>query len=102
VRDGAGEAVPLFASVADSVAVRHAGFKWIIDAKTSAAQVFALATDPRELTNLDGTRPLPADGAKWLAEFHALCPPAAPGATTPGETVDPAVREKLRALGYIE
>ena len=61
----------------------------------AAAQVFELATDPHETNNLDGTRPLPADAARWLAEFHALCPRVAarPGAPGTG-AIDPAVREK--------
>ncbi len=103
IREGGGTAVPLLADVGDTVAARYAGFKWIVDEKTGATQVFALATDPHELRDVAGTRPLPADGAKWLADFRTLCPPAAPGATVPGTgTIDPAVRDKLRALGYIE
>ena len=103
IRDGEGSAVPLLADIGGTVAARDAGLKWIVDGKTGATQVFALATDPHELRDVAGTRPLPADGAKWLADFRALCPPATPGATVPGTgTIDPAVRDKLRALGYIE
>ncbi len=35
-----------------------AGFKWIVDEKTGATQVFALATDPHELRDVAGTRRL--------------------------------------------
>ena len=103
IREGDGTAVPLLADLGDTVAARNDGLKWIIDEKTGATQVFALATDPHELRDVAGTRQLPAEGAKWLADFRALCPPATPGATVPGTgNIDPAVRDKLRALGYIE
>lgn len=95
---------PLFADLGGKVAVRQGGLKWIIDEKTAAAEVFDLGTDPRETKNIFGTRTLPREPAAWLEDFHRLCPPA--GAPSPplggADTVDPAVREKLRALGYVE
>ena len=56
------------------------------------------------MKNLDGARPLPVDAARWLRDFHALCPPAAQGQppALPNGAIDPAVREKLRALGYLD
>ena len=104
IQRGDEKAVPLFADLVGTVAVRHLGFKWIIDEKSGAAQVFELATDPHEMKNLDGARPLPVDAARWLRDFHALCPPAAQGQppALPNGAIDPAVREKLRALGYLD
>jgi arylsulfatase A-like enzyme len=94
---------PLFADLGGKVAVRHAGLKWIIDEKTAAAEVFDLAADPRETKSVVGTRTLPREPAAWLEDFHKICPPAgAPAAPLGGDTVDPTVRQKLRALGYVE
>jgi arylsulfatase A-like enzyme len=100
--DDGSNAPALFADVGDKVAVRHGGLKWIVDEKTGSAEVFDLASDPKETRSVLGTRALPREPAAWLAEFRRLCPRTGPAPPVGGDRIDPAVRDKLRALGYLE
>jgi arylsulfatase A-like enzyme len=96
--------VTLFADLPKRIlAARKPPFKWILNLATGEAMAFDLAADPRELTDIRIRFP-PAMPAEILEEFRAVCSlalPAAEGAPD-GDRLDPVVREKLRALGYLE
>jgi arylsulfatase A-like enzyme len=93
--------IPLFAELTGSIAARDSGWKWIIDREGTHADAFDVAADPAETTNLnpseavsDATRALLTD---FLNRCGGLRVPPAPN----DDQVDPAVREKLKALGYV-
>jgi len=86
------------------VSARTPEIKWIVNHKTGRAQAYDVARDPHEQRNLADR--LSSDGSqKVLADFAELCTPRdlanspPPPATQP---LDPAVREKLKALGYVD
>lgn len=73
-------------------------YKWIFSADGVSAQAFDLLHDPGE--NKDLAASLTGRGEPLLAEFRAACasaqePPRAP-------PLDRSVRDKLRALGYVQ
>jgi len=89
------------------VSARTAELKWIINQKTGRVQAYDTAVDPHEKTNL--APGLPGDTPnRLLGEFRAMCSapglPVRPESGSPAQdgTLDPAVREKLRALGYVD
>jgi hypothetical protein len=84
------------------VAARVGTNKWVIGQKTGRAQVYDLALDPGELVDRSGQ--FPADGGTKLLEgYHQICSILPPPTTPEGdEEIDPAVREKLKALGYTD
>ena len=85
------------------VSARVDDVKWIIGQKTGRAQVYDLASDPRELDDVRAR--FPADGAtKLLAQYRDQICTILPPATAPEgtEEIDPEVREKLKALGYTD
>jgi arylsulfatase A-like enzyme len=81
------------------VAIRSGNLKWIINQQTGASMVFDIVRDPGEMHELSET----TSAVPLLREYEAACaappPPPAPAETEP---VDPAVQEKLKALGYID
>ena len=92
------------------LAARSGRFKWILhEDAPDATEVYDLAHDPGESRNLTGK--LIRD-PKMLADLHRLVcssvpPPQAlpplPGVPAPAApALAPAVRDKLRALGYVE
>jgi hypothetical protein len=92
--------VPLFAEapLQHLVSVRRGPYTWILNDRTGELEV--LARDGGAERGADET--LRAEGVALLREYRALCQ-AAPDAPAPGvDDLDPAVRDKLRALGYVE
>jgi arylsulfatase A-like enzyme len=83
------------------VAIREPdGDKWIIDDARGRVQLFALPSDPHEKQPLAAT--VTADNWKMAhAQADARCtvPPPPEGAAAP--VFGPRVRQKLRALGYV-
>jgi arylsulfatase A-like enzyme len=94
------------------LAARIGPLKWIIHtADPGATEAYDLTRDPEELRNVAGL--LNPDQPGQLAAAHAhecrsvpplqagtAAPPAPAPPAAPG--LDPAVRDKLRALGYVE
>lgn len=83
----------------DLVAARQGPLKWIINTAGGArSSAFNTRIDPNE----DKVVGMPGAGQRLLEDFQRHCaalpPPAARGT---GPTLDPAVTEKLRALGYL-
>jgi len=81
----------------DLLAVRSDGWKLVRDPVTGRTQLFDLAHDPTEHNELSATSP---EGAPLAARLDhwleaAPSPPRADGA-------DSALRQKLRALGYLQ
>jgi hypothetical protein len=64
---------------------------------------FDLRSDPGETHDISARLPAEEPG-RIVAEFERHCAalPEQPGAAAPEPALDPAVREKLRALGYID
>lgn len=81
------------------LAVLRQGRKWVIDLKTRRAECFELGLRGGE----DSRVPLPSEPTveALLARYEPRCTAARSGAPAP-EPLDPAVREKLRALGYAD
>src|SRR5262249_17741467 len=96
--------VSLFAELPapyDQVSVRRGSRKWIVHEKTGEVEAFT-DDDPREEHSVASLGP---EGAALVADYRKTCPGrrAASAATPPLDAVDPSlVREKLRALGYIQ
>ena len=78
-------------------AVIHKGWKLIITPRPEGRrrELFHLAADPREQTNLAESEP------ERLAELERLID-AFWTIDTPDARVDPAMRDALRSLGYID
>jgi len=90
------------------LALRRDGWKLILHLKPEtmeplSAELYDLRTDPGETANLAGSNPpqlVPLQ--KQLLEAATSIRQAAHGETAPRAEMDEAVRERLRALGYIE
>ena len=84
------------------LAAKTAQRKWIIDTSARSAQVYDLRADPGETLDL-GHDVSSESGGRLLDGFRLLCS-ATPGrAPVAGPApLDPAVREKLKALGYAD
>jgi hypothetical protein len=80
--------------VAHEIVARAADRKWWIDRSLHSARSVDLTSDPAE------AQPQPASLGFLLAAWEAQC--RAPEARAFGVQADPAVAEKLRALGYVE
>jgi hypothetical protein len=78
------------------LSVRRGPHTWILNEKTAEMETF---TD-------DGANGGPGEataGAALLREYRARCRAASAESGPPAiDSLDPAVREKLRALGYVE
>jgi arylsulfatase A-like enzyme len=83
------------------ISVRSATRKWIIDDATGRPSTFDFIADPYETKNQPGTTP--AEVADLLHAYRTACRMLpAPPAPVADEEMDPAVREKSRALGYLD
>jgi arylsulfatase A-like enzyme len=84
-------------SPAELVAVRAAGWKLVHAPARDLVELFDLARDPGERTNRHRVAPEEPRLLEALARWQATAPPppAAAGA-------DPGLRDKLRALGYVQ
>jgi arylsulfatase A-like enzyme len=93
---------PLYASlnITQQISVREPPFKWIMSRGTGQVRRFDLHSDPGEQHDL-GPPPTGVDPA-LLARYDEAC--SMLPKNEPGEqpTLAPAVREKLKALGYVE
>ena len=94
-------ASPLYAllPLRNEIAVRKPPYKWIISERTGEFRVFDLGEDPLELHDVSG-KVDPRTAAELLAGYRATC--TTPPPPSRGDVVDPAVLEKLRALGYVD
>jgi choline-sulfatase len=82
---------------AELVSVRAGGWKLIQAPAIGVTEVYDLREDPGERRNLAGAAPEGNRLAALVAEWQHAIPPPPPVA---GE--DPRLREKLRALGYVD
>ncbi len=73
-------------------------FKAILEPATDARWLFNLAVDPREETNLAGSRA--SDFYEFMADLQGLLDAEAAG-TMNRAPIDPTVLEALKSLGYI-
>lgn len=92
---------PLYASLVLSrqVAIREPPMKWIIEQATGRVHSYAL-TDAGETHDLGP--PSPETGPALLAKYRQACDKLPPASVAAPPTLDPAVRDKLKALGYVE
>ena len=100
LRGGRLDRATLFADLPEKhlVAVRNGQSKWIIDETNGHANVFVPVVDPHERapTKKDASLQVP----QLLAKYRAACAAPPPSASAPEP--DPAVQQKLKALGYTE
>ena len=84
------------------IAAHQGDRKWIISRKTGRGELFDLVNDPHERVNLRAGE-APDAVAKLLDEWTATCAaPPRPDVGEKREEIDPAVQEKLKALGYTD
>jgi hypothetical protein len=79
--------------------LREGGHKWIVNRDGTHALLFDLLTDPEETTNRALFAPANAPAAV-VERYRRRCVPVSE-ASRPAE-LDPEVRAKLRALGYVD
>ena len=93
---------PLYASlvITRQVAVRVPPTKWIIDQATGRVHSYDLRDDARELHDLGASSP--DIGAELLAKYRAACETLPASDVPAAPTLDPAVKDKLKALGYVD
>jgi membrane-anchored protein YejM (alkaline phosphatase superfamily) len=93
---------PLYASLVFTrqVAVRVPPTKWIIDQATGRVHSYDLHGDARELRDLGASSP--AIGSELLARYRAACDTLPASDIPAAPTLDPAVKDKLKALGYVD
>ena len=94
---------PLYAllPLLKQIAVREPPYKWVISEQTGDFQLFDLSKDGREQQDLSAH----ADhdtAAALLTDYRKVCSAPPPPARPTDGTLDPAVLEKLRALGYVQ
>jgi arylsulfatase A-like enzyme len=88
-------------SIFKQIAARTGSTKQIVNLETGAGQVFDTAVDPGEQHDLVAQGSARVEWGK-IDEFKRLCAPRAPAQKAgSGDRLDPAVREKLKALGYV-
>ena len=96
---------PLFAwwSPGSLVSIRQPdGRKWIVDEAAGRARLYLLPSDPKETRNVFMRTPSwQLDEARAAAAARCVAPPPPPEAAAEAVPLDPRVREKLRALGYL-
>ena len=81
--------------------VRRDGWKLILDIEAGEPQLYHLPTDPGEATNLAEMNPkITREWMRYLSRFVADAKPPSPN--VPNEPVNEELRDKLRALGYVE
>jgi membrane-anchored protein YejM (alkaline phosphatase superfamily) len=75
-------------------------YKWVFSADGARVQAFDLLRDPNEDHDIAPT--LARDGHHLLDDFHAVCASSAAHDVQHAPPIDRAVRDKLRALGYVQ
>jgi len=75
-------------------------YKWVFSADGARVQAFDLLRDPNEDHDIAPT--LARDGHHLLDDFHAVCASSAAHDVQRAPPIDRAVRDKLRALGYVQ
>jgi len=81
--------------------VQRDGWKLILDIEAGKSELYHLPTDPEETKDLATMNPkITREWMRTLSRFVAGAKPPSPD--VPNEPVDEALREKLRALGYVE
>jgi len=94
---------PLYAllPLLKQIAVREPPYKWVISEQTGDFQLFDLSKDGREQQDLSAHADRDTEAA-LLADYRKVCSAPPPAARPTDGTLDPAVLEKLRALGYVQ
>ena len=82
-------------------AIRRGEWKLILDIESGEPELYHIATDPGETENLVTMNPKTTrELMRYLSRFVAGA--NGPSRTVPNAPVDEVLREKLRAIGYIE
>ncbi len=89
--------IPAGGQMAELVSVRAGGWKLIEAPSLGQTELYDLTTDPGEQRNLAGASPQGKRLGAALAAWRATLPPPPPVGGS-----DPRLREKLRALGYVD
>ena len=99
-----GEALPALPAFTEhGVRARVTGDRLSLVVEGDRTELFDLTTDPGEERDLAPSRPGDAAALAALLDAHRARPRAAVApARPPAREVDPAVREALRALGYLD
>jgi arylsulfatase A-like enzyme len=82
------------------VAAVTSPYKWVFSADGTMAQAYDLLRDPNEDHDIAPT--LARDGHHLVDDFHAVCASSAARDVQRAPPIDRAVRDKLRALGYVQ
>jgi arylsulfatase A-like enzyme len=90
----------LFSELGSLKSARRGGFKLVLDVDTGGQELYELSKDPAERENVWArNEEIGKDLARRLSRFVSNA--RGPGGAG-GRPVDDALREKLRALGYVE
>jgi hypothetical protein len=100
------ESMPVYVQCGEKLAVRFGDYKLITDISASSAVLYDLARDAGETTDILAREPGTAAALQqYAAEYwRRSAGTGTAAATTPGtgsQALDPATKERLRALGYL-